>query len=133
MQKTDADYVADMKRFYAKNHEENNDPTVTCIVDPSASSFIAALRREDVFKVRKGNNDVENGLRETATALEQGYIKVSATCTNWATEAGGYVWDSNSQRDAPVKVDDHLMDAMRYHVKTNRLALPKEEYRGVFG
>jgi PBSX family phage terminase large subunit len=139
VQKTDADYVTDMKRFYAKNHEvkedmhgEDIDPVVTCIVDPSASSFIAALRREDMFKVRKGKNDVEDGLRETATALQEGYIHISETCTNWKTEAGGYIWDSTKPDDEPLKVDDHLMDSMRYLVKTLRLALPKEEYKGVY-
>lgn len=139
IQKTDADYVTDMKRFYAKNHEikedlygEDSDPVVVCIVDPSASSFIAALRREDIFKVRKAKNDVVDGLRETATALQEGYIHISATCTNWKTEAGGYIWDSTKPNDAPLKVDDHLMDATRYQVKTNRLALPKEDYKGVY-
>lgn len=131
LQKTDAQYARDMLQFYLKNHLRN-DEDVTCIVDPSAASFIAALRLMDVFAVRKGINDVADGLRNTATALQMGYVKVSRALQHWQDEASGYVWDSKAQNDTPVKVDDHLMDAMRYGIQTLRMYEPFEQYKGVF-
>lgn len=140
VQKTDADYVTDMKRFYLKNHEvkedfhgEDRDPVVVCIIDPSASSFIAAMRREDIFKVRKGKNDVGDGLRETATALQEGYIKISESCTNWKTEASGYIWDSTKAEDAPVKVDDHLCVTGDTTIMTDKGEIPIRELVGKEG
>lgn len=131
VQKTDAEYVRDIVAFYRKNALRNDDNCVV-IVDPSAASFITALRRTDVFSVRKADNDVSNGLRNTATALKQGYVKISKDLTNWQTEASGYVWDSKSGEDNPVKEADHLMDSMRYFIQTMRAYEPYEEYKGAF-
>lgn len=41
-----------------------------------------------------------------------------------AREFAGYVWDDSEQCDRPVKVDDHLMDALRYMVRTKRAYRP---------
>lgn len=35
-----------------------------------------------------------------------------------AKEFAGYVWDERRGGDAPVKENDHLMDALRYGVAT---------------
>ena len=51
---------------------------------------------------------------------------------NWKKEAGGYVWDPTSLIDKPLKVNDHLMDAMRYFVKTKRIGKSVEEYHSPF-
>ena len=51
------------------------------IVDPSAASFIAELRQAG-FLVRKGKNDVVEGIRRTAAALEQGKLLFSPDCKN---------------------------------------------------
>lgn len=62
-QKTDAEYVADLKKFAAGETVEK------VIVDPSAASFIEALRREG-FPVSKADNDVADGIRVTANLLK---------------------------------------------------------------
>jgi hypothetical protein len=64
--------------------------------------------------------------------LKQGYVKISKALTNWQTEASGYVWDSKSGEDSPVKEADHLMDSMRYFIQTMRAYEPYEEYKGAF-
>ena len=66
----------------------------------------------------KANNAVLDGIRETANALSNGYIYISSECKKWTWEAGGYVWDDKVQIDEPLKLNDHLMDATRYFVKT---------------
>jgi hypothetical protein len=107
---------------------------LTVIIDPSAASFIALLRRKSGrYRVRPADNAVDDGIRETATALQTGRIKIGEALDNWQDEASGYVWDESAGEDRPVKVNDHLMDAMRYFVKTMRIATPKGVYVSPFG
>ena len=47
---------------------------------------------------------------------------------NWKKEIEGYVWDETAQEDKPVKVNDHLMDAMRYFVKTFHISQKRSTY-----
>jgi PBSX family phage terminase large subunit len=122
-QKTDDEYGKDIEKFV-----ENIAGNIKVTVDPSAASFIALLRKKPKFSVLKADNDVADGIRETATAMQTGRIKISPDMTNWKKEIEGYVWDDTVQEDKPVKVNDHLMDAMRYFVKTFRIAQKKSEF-----
>lgn len=124
-QKTDADYVADMQAFI-KGY-----PDIAIIVDPSATSFIAALRRAG-FKVMKARNDVLDGIRETAVCMQQGLVKISENCTETIKEFSGYVWDEKKGNDLPVKADDHHMDALRYGVATMNMYRVIEPYTSPF-
>lgn len=118
-QKTDEQYAQDIEAWIA---DVNPEGTLRVIIDPSAASFIALLRkREHRFKVQPAQNAVLDGIRETANALENGYIVISSKCKNWKGEASGYVWQEDTVEDTPVKVNDHLMDSMRYFVKTMRI------------
>lgn len=120
-QKTDEDYAKDIDAWCGDIVVPNGGKLPT-IIDPSAASFIALLRKRDErYKVVPANNDVADGIRETANALENGHIKVSKRCKCWFEEISGYVWDKDCVDDRPVKVNDHLMDAMRYFVKTKRV------------
>jgi hypothetical protein len=113
-QKTDEEYAKDLDVWLS---DVPLDRLLT-IVDPSAASFIAVLRKHPRYKVMKAINDVENGIRETGHALKYGFIKVSPKCVCWKEEISGYSWDKDSVEDMPVKLNDHLMDSMRYFVKT---------------
>lgn len=131
-QKTDDDYVRDMEAFLQAVPEERRRGIVT-IIDPSAASFIAAMRRSRAgFRIRPADNAVADGIRDTAVCLQRGTIRIFDSCAETIREIEGYVWDAK-QDDRPVKVNDHLMDAMRYMVRTMRLAKPAEKYRSVFG
>lgn len=127
VQKTDEEYAQDIDRFI-----EGFSPgqKMTTIIDPSAASFIALLKkRNHRYKVLPADNDVLDGTRETATCMKMGKIKISQECSNWEKEAQGYVWDDKSSEDKPVKVGDHLMDATRYFVKTMGIAKQKTPYK----
>lgn len=130
-QKTDEDYCRDLLQLC-----EGMDRPAEVIVDPSATSFIAALRRSlngdehRLFRVRHARNEVEDGIRDTATCLQTGRVRVSRELPNLAREFAGYVWDESEQCDRPVKVDDHLMDALRYMVRTKRANRPQEAAYG---
>lgn len=123
VQKTDEEYAEEIDRFT----EGIGDPysKLRVIIDPSAASFIALLRKRGKYKVVQADNSVADGIRETATCLKTGKIKVSPLCKNWIEEAQGYVWDESSGEDKPVKVKDHAMDDTRYFVRTEYIAKPK--------
>lgn len=125
-QKTDADYVADMERFAGGIPRDS-----PVIIDPSAASFIAAMRRAG-FNVRKGRNDVADGIREVGVCLQDGMVRVSEECTETLKEFAGYSWDDKRACDVPVKVDDHLMDALRYGVATMRMMRKRDAYVSPF-
>lgn len=64
-QKTDSEYADDMIEFIG------NTPYAMVIVDPSAASFIAELRRRGI-KVQQADNDVLDGIREVGKLLNLG-------------------------------------------------------------
>lgn len=127
IQKTDDEYCEeigewlngvlgkDLKR-YSKGYQK-----IETIIDPSAASFITLMRKSRWCKVRKADNAVLDGIRETSACMINGRIKVHSSLKNWKKEAQGYKWDESLNEDAPVKVDDHAMDATRYFVKTKRI------------
>jgi PBSX family phage terminase large subunit len=123
IQKTDEEYAVDLDRFV----EPYTDGRIKTYVDPSAASFITLLNKRGGYRVIHADNSVADGIRESATAMRKGIIKISPDCINWRKEAQGYVWDEKASEDKPVKVDDHLMDSMRYFVKTTGIAVPKRQ------
>lgn len=108
-QKTDSEYVADLKKFL-------NGISAKIIVDPSAASFIAELKRNG-FSVKKARNNVLDGIRFVATQLNECNILFSDKCENTIKEFASYVWDIKAAErgeDKPTKQNDHAMDAVRY-------------------
>jgi hypothetical protein len=131
VQKTDEEYADDLDSTFA---DITPGRAIETIIDPSAASFIALLRkRNGRYKVIQADNAVLDGIRETATAMKAGKIKISRLLTAWRKEAEGYVWDENAKEDKPVKVNDHAMDSTRYFVKTKRICKVRREYRSIFG
>ncbi len=128
VQKTDDEYGKDLENF-VKRYTDRKIPVV---IDPSASSFIALLRKTKWTSVRKADNAVIDGIRETATAMQKGLIKVNPAIKEWKKEVEGYVWDDKSIEEKPVKVNDHYMDSTRYFVKTFGIAKPKTTYKAVW-
>ena len=122
--KTDEEYADEIDRRFGRFGNEWSKLRV--IVDPSAASFIAELRRHKKYLVMQAKNAVLDGIRETASAMAQGKIKISPALTDWRREAEGYVWDDSSGEDRPVKVEDHYMDSMRYYVATTYVVAKKE-------
>jgi PBSX family phage terminase large subunit len=113
IQKTDADYSADLVVFVG------GDLDVEIITDPSAASFKAQLKRDGFTRIRDAKNDVLPGILTVSSRLKQGKLKVHRTrCPDLVKEFGLYAWDPKAAmrgEDAPLKVNDHGMDALRYH------------------
>ncbi len=108
-QKTDGEYVRELRNLAGGRCIE------MVIVDPSAASFIEALRR-DGWTVRPADNRVLEGIRRTAEALKTGRIVVCETCTAAAREFGLYRWEDDGGGDRVRKENDHAMDDIRYFV-----------------
>lgn len=128
-QKTDEEYAEDLDELIK---DVPFGGRIDTIIDPSAASFIALLKKRGKYRVIKADNDVADGIRETATAMKLGLIKISPACKCWIKEAQGYVWDDKAKEDKPVKVDDHAMDDTRYFVKTKKITRPKSNYKPLF-
>ena len=138
LQKTDQEYADDLNEWisdiweWRKAHPRymalagRTYDKIPTIIDPSAASFIALLKKKEWAKVRQADNAVADGIRETAVALQMGYIKIlRPAMPNWIKEAGGYVWDDSKDEEKdeekPLKVADHLMDSCRYFCKTMKI------------
>lgn len=108
------------------------DRKIRVIIDPSAASFIALLRKKGRYHVLPADNAVLDGIRETATCLQTGKAKISSRCRQWIREVQGYVWDEDANEDRPLKENDHAMDDMRYFIKTMRVSKQKNTYKSLF-
>lgn len=87
------------------------------IVDPSAASFIASLRKRG-YSVQKANNDVIDGIRRTSGYLKEGKVLIHRNCVDAIREFGLYRWDDKSTEDKVIKENDHAMDEIRYFCNT---------------
>ena len=113
-QKTDAEYADDLEQWLEGTKIKG------VIVDPSAASFIAELRKRG-YKVVKAHNDVLDGIRLTGTKFNQRKIVIASSCVNLLKELASYIWDEKAAEhgeDKPVKTFDHACDALRYFVAT---------------
>lgn len=119
IQKTDAQYLNDLVAFI---YDIDTGRRIRTIIDPSAASFIALLKKyEHRFNVIRADNDVADGIRETANALDNGYVVISPRCEKLISELSGYTWDPKAEDDRPIKENDHGCDALRYFIKTEHV------------
>lgn len=112
--RTDEEHYAEMEQLAGKLA-----PFVRAvIVDPSAASFIACIRRHRKFRVWRADNSVLDGIRDTATLLQMGRLQFCACCTDTIREFGLYRWNEKKSEDVVIKENDHAMDETRYFVRT---------------
>ena len=109
---TDEDYCDALEAL------AGNLPVEQVVVDPSAASFIAAIRRRGRFSVRKAKNEVLSGIRLVATLLKAGILQFSPNCRDTIREFRLYRWEDAGEKDSVVKENDHAMDDIRYFCAT---------------
>lgn len=125
-QKTDAEYVQELLKLCGEHRPAK------VVVDPSAASFIEALRREGLTVV-KADNDVLRGIRLTADLLKAGKIVICDNCADALREFELYSWDEKKEgADAPKKQDDHAMDDIRYFAATVALPAAQDFFAATF-
>ena len=112
-QKTDDEYANDFMEFMGG-------AWCTVFVDPSAASFIAALRQRGVY-VLEADNNVLDGIRRTGALFQSRRLLVRDTCTGLLDELGSYRWDDKAAmrgEEKPIKQLDHAPDALRYYINS---------------
>lgn len=110
--KTDEEYYQELEKLAAEY------PITCVVVDPSAASFIALIRRKGRFSVRKAKNSVLDGIRLVASCLQAGVLKFHPGCADTLREFSLYSWDEGGTKDQPLKENDHAMDDIRYFCAT---------------
>lgn len=112
-QKTDQEYGDAFMEFMGERW-------CPVIVDPSAASFIAELRRRGVYVI-PADNEVLDGIRRTGALLQRRLIRINEGCSGLLDEMGTYLWDEKAAlhgEEKPVKQSDHGPDALRYYVNS---------------
>jgi len=113
-QKTDSEYADDLEKWLGGIKPRK------IIIDPSAASFIAELKKRG-YNIKKAKNDVLDGIRYVGTLLNQEKILFTNECVNTLKEFNSYIWDAKAcekGEDKPIKQHDHCMDAVRYFCYT---------------
>lgn len=123
--KTDEDYCDDVQRL-ADGYK-----IARIVVDPSAASFIAAIRKRG-FAVIKAENDVLDGIRVVSRMLQDGSILIHRSCVNAIREFGLYLWDDRASVDCVIKENDHCLTGDT-HVMTENGEKPINELVGTAG
>lgn len=106
--KTDEDYYIDLLQLVGDKKIR------AVIVDPSAASFIACIRKHNKLHVVPANNDVSQGIRLVCDLLKQNKLIFHASCMDSIREFSLYRWNEKATLDQPVKQFDHAMDDIRY-------------------
>lgn len=93
-------------------------PVEQVVIDPSAASFIAVVRKAGRFRIRRANNQVLPGIQLVAQLLRSGRLLIGQSCTAAIREFSLYSWQPDGAQDLPVKENDHAMDDIRYFCMT---------------
>jgi len=112
VQMTDEQYYKELVKLI------DGKPIDKVIIDPSAASFITTIRNYGKYKVRKADNAVVDGIRNTSKAFQLEKIKIFDCCEALIKEFSAYRWDESCGEDRPIKESDHACDDLRYFVNT---------------
>lgn len=117
-QKSNLEYAEDMVEFLDPYAIKN------IYVDPSCAAFKVDLRKKGLHVV-DADNDVKNGIVKLSGEMKSGRLFICKECVNTIREIEGYVWDEKAAQrgeDAPLKVNDHTVDSLRYAIFTHKIA-----------
>lgn len=115
---TEAERSASLTQFYA----DHGHPEYT-FIDPAAAGFRQQCVRDGFDNIYKASNKVLDGIGVVSSLMSAGRYFIHESCTELITEKPGYVWDPKlveKGEDAPIKIDDHALDAERYGLYTSR-------------
>lgn len=117
-QKTHSEYADEVTQFLEPYGVKQ------IYIDPSAAAFKVEMRRRRMPTV-DADNDVLEGINVMTSEMRKGNLFVLDRCKNLIREIEGYVWCDRSAKkgeDAPVKANDHALDALRYCMYTHKVS-----------
>jgi hypothetical protein len=98
------------------------------VIDPAARNTSSQTGRSDQMEYQDhgigtiaGQNSVVAGLQRVKGLLFEGRLVIGANCEHTIDQFRKYRWQTSKRlegegREAPLKKDDHLLDALRYAV-----------------
>jgi PBSX family phage terminase large subunit len=119
-QKVNSEFAHDVQEFLEPYNVRQ------IYIDPSAEAFQLELRKKGMHVVH-ANNDVENGIQMMTSEMKKGNLYICDECVNTIREIESYVWDPKAALrgdDAPMKKDDHAVDALRYVIASHKVNAP---------
>jgi len=103
------------ERYY--NRYKMHCSTFYC--DPSEPMFIEKFMKSGLRAV-KADNEIMAGINAVASRLSNNTLTFNENCMNTITEARQYRYpdtpDGKTEKEQPLKINDHCMDALRYAV-----------------
>ena len=112
--------LANIVAWYRSLNPQWDMAGVVLYVDPTCPPTWKRRLRKAGFNVRMADHDVVPGIVTTATRLSTKDILIG-DCPNLIDELRSYQWDDKKADvgiDAPSKVNDHAVDALRYYAHT---------------
>lgn len=121
-QKSPSEYAKDFKEMVDILHEKYKCSIFYTFIDPSAKGLAEEIKRTVKGQnyqclIKDADNSVALGISRVQKALTYELLKVSPAQQNLTREFGTYEYDKKSierGKEAPVKEDDHCVDALRY-------------------
>lgn len=117
-QRSPSEYAADFAAWAEDLNEQYGNGIVYLYLDPSAKGLAEEIKRKAPWvKIRDAENAVALGISRVQKLLTYDILSVSPDQENAIREFGIYSYDKKSieaGKEAPVKTDDHCMDAIRY-------------------
>lgn len=120
-QLTDEEYHAELEKLIQYTDSEGvlqEYEIDRVVIDPSAASFIACMRRHGKFRVKYAVNTVIDGIRNVTSMLNSKRLFIHSSCKDSIKEFKLYSWDDKAHEDKVIKENDHAMDDIRYFVNT---------------
>lgn len=101
-------------------HVRNCGPAESVVVDPAAAGLKAELRAVSL-PVLDANNDVEPGIQAVREGFSDGIdgepgITIDPSCSTLIEQIESYERNPNTQKETPIKENDHGPDTVRYGV-----------------
>ena len=81
--------------------------------DPSAAQQALELASYDI-SLYKAENDINYGIKIVNQLFYENRLYISDSCTNLKKELAAYCWKDNVIKEAPIDINNHLCDALRY-------------------
>jgi Phage terminase large subunit len=111
--RTPPQVVQDLQRFIG--HEIPS----SVEVPPEEPAIMAMMRQAGIPNVVPAKNAVISGITKVSSMLATSSLRLDPSCEMLVEEIEGYCWDASATdrgTDAPIKVNDDLVDALRYAV-----------------
>lgn len=122
---TDAEQSRRIRAFLAGRHHPTQalPPAPYTVIDPAAASLKVQLHHDRHTGIWDAANEVLPGIKLMSSLIATDQLLITDRCKGLIGELPGYVWDDKKTEkgeDAPVKANDHSVDAARYAVFTTQ-------------